>query len=502
MRQALKSVHLSTIAPIRFVFPKGPIQVGYRFKKPRLAPVEEGGKAGRQPVRISRSSKESLSTVARRIGANVTNADCVYVFEPVVVEVNLGQATEAINEVFPGVGDLAKNAGFSPREALEVIAEAMALGQDDKIDDPDLWKKLKEEGRAAVLADHIREHFNIPDSVKPGASPKDLLENIATAQLLGADESDPRVHEDIDKLSTEDLIKKYISTPGDGSDSHHGDSGDGSGTDTTTGDDDSHLGAAGGSDTDVMDGHGADVPSSGSSTSSGDSASSSGSTSADTSGDTGTSDASSSSAGGGRGYAPTPGVSVDISDVNPLAENSDVSPDDSFVIVTVDPDDPSQPADKPDDDDDGGDDDDDGGDDGGDDDGDDDDDDDRDDVDTTGRTDSTGVSGYTPDPDEDTGGKTWDELTPEERQAILLIVQAKKNSLILHVDPDDASSTDVIPTTAPVMTWREKLAPYIYPTDDDGDSVPLPDTPGSAVFDKIVVVGGLPDPSPVPSAID
>lgn len=101
-----------------------------------------------------------------------------------------------------------------------------------------------------------------------------------------------------------------------------------------------------------------------------------------------------------------------------------------------------------------------------------------------------------PDPEKDTRpGKTWDQMSPEEQQAILLAVQALKNTLINPGDPETPTASTT--RTNMNISWRQLLGPYIYPTEDSssGSSGPAaPTAPGAAVFGAGHILGTLPDP--------
>ncbi len=481
-----RCIQVSELSPVRFLFPKGSIEVAYitKHEYPEYGSPPAGSAAAPlpQPAMRSLQGTSSIRNIIKKEGFPKQ----VFVFEPAVVEIKPDEYQEALG-LFGDAGRFANAAGLGPKETLNLIADVLAIGGDEKLHDPEFWVDVIEKGIDGALSNLVRDEFGIPGGAMSGASPKDLLNAIANIQMLNGDPRDLDVFKDLSNMTPEDLIKKYLDV-----DPQTGDSL------PSGGDSDTASGAAGGSSSgstgssgssgtgggmhDVYDTHGG-----GSSGGSGDSGTSGGST-----GGGGTDTAGGTAESSGGGNAPAPGLVLTQEQFQAALETagtgSGADAASSYARVETDQPGSEESGDSQDSDDDS--------------DGTDDDTtdetDDSDSDDTSGNDDDTDTDTQgIPDPEKDTRpGKTWDQLSPEEQQMILLAGQALKNTLINPGDPETPLSSTT--KTDMNISWRDLLGPYIYPTEgsssgsSSGPTAPL--GPGSAVFGPGHILGSLPDP--------
>lgn len=412
----------------------------------------------------------------------------IHFFEAAVIQSSMANSNNnratlknPLVELFGDVGQGILDAGISTREGLEFLANYMKLVDDqdnlDQLKDPALLAKLKGiNGPAIVLGDEIRAKFKIPDNFKPGASPSELLEEVTKAFQLEGSNYSPNIFKDLESKTNEELLEQYLNPNSNANTNRNsGNNSDGS----------SNSNASATVDTsETPDRNDVNITESQDGTES---------PTATITSETPTESNNSSS----NNSSLFPNVVVEQvtleEAVNPSGDPNDPKHGDSFVRVEVDPgstgsnsssngtddysndnDDSSSSSDESDD---------------------------NNNSDSPPPNSGDDTQGYRPDPE---GGSSssipWSQMTSLQQQAILIVAQAKYNSLI---NPGgDESGTDTAATRRPRRMpggFRIKLDPYIYPANgDNDDSIPRPNNPGTPQFGPGQIIGSLPDPHPDP----
>jgi hypothetical protein len=83
----------------------------------------------------------------------------------------------------------AANSGMSGSQLAKFVENMQGLGADEALKDPQTWEKVRKQGTEKVLSDTVRMQYGIPEGVSPGASAKDLLNDLGTIQQLGREDS-------------------------------------------------------------------------------------------------------------------------------------------------------------------------------------------------------------------------------------------------------------------------------------------------------------------------
>lgn len=132
---------------------------------------------------------------------------------------------KAVADFFGMPEEQALSTGLSARELLGLTGQLQVFDRERWVKESFFWTSVKSKGVGAVVAEAARDFFGIPADIKPGATTQELLDGLATVQVVGGKPDDHDLWTDIEKLNRGDMSPDEFLTKWAGAGA--GDSGEG-----------------------------------------------------------------------------------------------------------------------------------------------------------------------------------------------------------------------------------------------------------------------------------